>query len=129
VGINDSDTELESVSRVPIKRNTTQKLKSIENMHNSQIKFTKRGIIENFKQKLVENERRIGGHMDLERTGLNRFFTVQYKSATVGVKCHYYNIYRRSHSRQSLSEPKRTNLKYLSTRHRHRKSKRNINTP
>jgi len=67
--------------------------------------------------------------MDLGRRGLNRFFTVQYKSATVGVKCHYNNIYRRSHSRQSLSKSKRTNLKYLSSRHRHQKSKRNTNTP
>jgi len=65
LGIYDSDTKFESVSRVPIKRNTTQKLKSTANMHNSQIAFTKRGIIENFKQKLVENEKRIGGHMDL----------------------------------------------------------------
>jgi len=48
--INYSDTEFESVSRVPIK--------STENMHNSQIEFTKRGIIENFKQKFVENERK-----------------------------------------------------------------------
>jgi len=129
LGINDSDTEFESVSRVSIKRNTTQKLKSTENMHNSEIEFTKRGIIENFKQKLVENERRIGGHMGSGRRGLNRFFTVQYKSASVGVKCHYNNIYRRSHSRRSLSKSKRTNLKCLSTRHCHRKSKRNINTP
>jgi len=51
LGISDSDTEFESVSRVPIKRNTTHKLESTENMHNSQIEFTKRGIIENFKQK------------------------------------------------------------------------------
>jgi len=67
--------------------------------------------------------------MDLGRRGLNRFFTVQYKSATVGVKCHYNNIYRRAHSRRSLSINKRTNFKYLSSRHRHRKSKRNTNTP
>jgi len=67
--------------------------------------------------------------MDLGRRGLNRFFTIQYKSAMVRVKCHYNNIYRRSHSRRSLSKSKRTNLKYLSSRHHHRISKRNINTP
>ncbi|XP_037731345.1 cell wall protein DAN4-like [Drosophila subpulchrella] len=129
LGISDSDTEFESVSRVPIKRNTTHKLKSTENIHNSQIEFTKRGIIENFKQKLVENERRIIGHMDLGRRGLNRFFTIQYKTATVGVKCHYNNIYRRTHSRRSLSKSKRMNLKYLSNRHRHQKSKRILIPP
>jgi len=67
--------------------------------------------------------------MDLGRRGLNRFFTIQYKTATVGVKCHYNNIYRRTHSRRSLSKSKRMNLKYLSSRHRHQKSKRNTNTP